>query len=106
MPSSAIPPTYHSPSVASTANKSWTSAKRSPGAIDAGPNVNTWISIVCFFGICDDWGGDDIPQDFPIPVTVTVPAGAKHLIVAPIDFWRHYRDNTGMGFGVEIAVNP
>jgi len=79
---------------------------RIPGAIEAGADVNTWPSIVCFLGICQDKGGDDILQDFRVDpqVTVTVPAGAQYLVVAPIDDARFYGDNTGLGFGVRIDV--
>lgn len=81
---------------------------RIPGAIDAGPNIHTWPSIFCLFGECTDLGGDDIPEDFPInpAVNVVVPAGAEHLVVAVIDGFRIWGDNTGMGFGVKVAVNP
>lgn len=82
--------------------------KRIPGAIDAGPNVNTWPSIVCIFWYCKDLGGDDIAQDFPVDPsrTLVVPNGAQYLVVAPIDSWRTWADNTGMGFGVRVEVNP
>jgi hypothetical protein len=81
---------------------------RIPGAIDVPPNIHTWISIVCVWGICSDWGGDDIPQDFRIDPTrdIVVPAGAQYLVVAPIDGFRNWKDNTGMGFGVSVEVNP
>lgn len=81
---------------------------RIPGAIDAGPNINTWPSIICIFGVCDDLGGDDVYYDFPFHqgLNVTVPAGANFLFVAPIEGFRNYQDNAGMGFGVEIDVIP
>jgi len=82
---------------------------RIPGAIEAGANINTWPSIVCFFGVCDDKGGDDILVDFRVDpqVTITVPAGANYLVVAPIDGFRFYGDNTSLGFGVRIEdVTP
>jgi hypothetical protein len=81
---------------------------RLPGAIDAGPNVNTWVSIFCIFGQCADLGGDDIPEDFLInpQMDIVVPPGAEYLITAPIDPWRLYGDNSGMGFGVSVEVNP
>jgi hypothetical protein len=81
---------------------------RVAGAIDAGPNVDTWPSIFCFFGQCSDLGGDDIQTDFPITngISVTVPPDARFLFVAPIDGLRLYSDNTGMGFGVRVEVNP
>ncbi len=79
---------------------------RIPGAIEAGTDIATWPSIVCFFGICEDRGGDDILQDFRVDpqVTITVPPGANYLVVAPIDGLRLYGDNTGLGFGVQIDV--
>ncbi len=79
---------------------------RIPGAIEAGADIATWPSIVCFFGICEDKGGDDILQDFRVDpqLTITVPAGAQYLVVAPIDGLRFYADNTGLGFGVRIDV--
>jgi hypothetical protein len=81
---------------------------RIPGAIDTGANVNTWPSIFCIFGQCADLGGDDIPEDFLISpqLDIVVPAEAEYLITAPIDPWRIYGDNTGMGFGVSVEVNP
>ncbi len=81
---------------------------RIPGAIDVGPELNTWVSITCSFGICTDHGGDDVPYDFPIDpsIDITVPAGASHLITAPVDGWRVWRDNIGLGFGISVVVNP
>lgn len=81
---------------------------RIPGAIDVAPNVYTWPSLFCLFGECADLGGDDIPEDFLInpALDIVVPAGAEYLIVAPIDGFRNWKDNTGMGFGVSIEVNP
>ena len=81
---------------------------RIPGAIDVAPNVYTWISIVCIWGQCADLGGDDIPEDFRIDPTrdITVPPGAEYLVVAPIDVWRNWQDNSGFGFGVTVEVNP
>jgi len=81
---------------------------RIPGAIDVGPEMNTWASIVCFLGICTDHGGDEVPYDFPIDPQriITVPSGANYLIVAPVDGLRVWRDNIGLGFGISIEVNP
>jgi len=81
---------------------------RIPGAIDVAPNLYTWISIVCIWGQCADLGGDDIPEDFRIDPTrdITVPPGAEYLVVAPIDVWRNWQDNSGFGFGVTVEVNP
>ena len=80
---------------------------RIPGAIQTWNRVNTWISIVCIFDDCADWGGDDIGQDFEVKPwggNMVVPAGAQYLVVAPIDGWRNYSDNTGMGFGIQLEV--
>jgi len=81
---------------------------RIPGAIDAGPDINTWVSITCVFGTCTDHGGDDVYYDFPFAGgrDVVVPAGANYLFVAPIDGLRLYQDNSGMGFGVKVEVIP
>jgi hypothetical protein len=81
---------------------------RIPGAIDAGANVNTWPSIFCIFGQCTDLGGDDIPEDFLInpQLDIVVPDQAEYLVTAPIDPLRLYGDNSGMGFGVSVEVNP
>ncbi len=81
---------------------------RIPGAIDVGPELATWPSITCTWGICTDHGGDEVPYDFPIDPqrTITVPSGASHLIVAPVDGWRVWQDNVGLGFGVSVEVNP
>jgi len=48
----------------------------------------------------------DIPQDFQInpSVTVTVPAGAAYLIVAPFSPDLSWGDNSGFGFGVAVTV--
>jgi hypothetical protein len=80
----------------------------SGGIYPAAPPEHTWPSIFCFLGACTDLGGDDIGEDFRInPVrTVVVPAFAKYLVVAPIDFWRNYGDNSGLGFGMTVEVNP
>jgi hypothetical protein len=55
----------------------------------------------------------DIPEDFridsfdsegnPEQLSLTVPAGARYLIVAPQDLT--YEDNTGLGFGVTITTS-
>jgi len=86
----------------------WYHLDRIPGAIDVAPDLNSWWSIVCFLGNCADWGGDEIPEDFPIygTTTISVPAGAAYLFVAPVDGLRRYADNTGMGLGVSVEVNP
>jgi hypothetical protein len=50
----------------------------------------------------------DIPEDFNIDpeVDVVVPEGAEYLIVAPIVADLHWKDNSGLAFGVDIEVNP
>ena len=79
---------------------------RVPGAIDAGPEIVTWPSIACTFGVCEDLGGDDVPYDFPITGgrTIAVPAGAHYLVVAPTDGFRFWLDNTGLGFALTLEV--
>jgi hypothetical protein len=68
--------------------------QRVPGAIAAGgPRVFTG-----FFS--------DILQDFSVDpgATVTVPARAAYLIVAPLPPSRTWSDNSGFGLGVNVAV--
>ncbi len=82
---------------------------RLPGVVGStAPPMNTWLSIFCAFSTCNDFGGDDIPQDFQINPerTVRVPPGARYLVVAPVDGWRSYHENTGLGFGLTVEVNP
>ena len=38
--------------------------------------------------------------------TVTIPAGAQYLIVAPIPDSLSWADNSGFGLGVALTVNP
>jgi hypothetical protein len=70
---------------------------RIPGAIAASgaPAFNTGFP-------------SDIPQDFAIAnsPTVTIPAGAAFLIIAPVPPSHVWNDNSGVGFGVSLTVNP
>jgi hypothetical protein len=82
--------------------------ERIPDAIDAGSNYDTGHYWSCIGLICLPIPDTDIPEDFRIDpqVDVVVPAGAEYLIMAPMDRDLEYEDNTGLGFGVEIEVNP
>ena len=82
---------------------------RIPAAVpSSAPKLNTWLSLFCIFGTCEDLGGDDTFHDFAIdPLRiVVVPPFAKYLVVAPVDTWRNYSDNSGLGFGVTVEVIP
>lgn len=76
---------------------------RIPGAIDAGTNVSTPPHFLFLLPI-----PTDIAQDFAVTnsPTVTVPAGAQYLIVAPIPDSLEWGDNSGFGLGVALTVNP
>lgn len=78
-------------------------------AIDAGPNLATWPTQICgWLGcIAIPWG-NDIPEDFPVNPArdIVVPQGARYLILAPVDDWRVWGDNSGLSFGVDIGVTP
>jgi hypothetical protein len=81
---------------------------RIPGAIDAGTDVTTSPFVHCIiFPICTVVA-TDIPQDFAVTnsPTVTIPAGAQYLIVAPIPDSGVWGDNSGFGLGVSLTVNP
>jgi hypothetical protein len=80
---------------------------RVPGAIDAGPDVNTGYLKCLIFPLCV-FQSTNIPQDFRIDETldVVVPAGAAYLIVAPLPPAYTWEDNSGFGFGVDVTVNP
>jgi hypothetical protein len=81
---------------------------RIPGAIDAGTNVTTGEYFECIiFPICFTIE-TDIAQDFAVTSgpTVTIPAGAQYLIVAPIPDSLSWTDNSGFGLGVALTVNP
>ncbi|HTO06390.1 MAG TPA: hypothetical protein VMR86_04970 [Myxococcota bacterium] len=81
---------------------------RIPGAIEAGTNVTTGSYLKCLiFPICTSVP-TDIPQDFAVTsgATLTVPAGAQYLIVAPIPDSLTWGDNSGFGLGVDLTVNP
>jgi hypothetical protein len=81
---------------------------RVPGAIDAGTDVSTGTVIHCELIIICLPTSTNIPQDFMIhpSVDVTVPAGATHLIAAPLSPGLLYRDNSGFGFGLSVEVLP
>jgi hypothetical protein len=81
---------------------------RVPGAIDAGTDVTTGPVIHCELIIICLPTSTNIPQDFRIDpsVDVVVPAGATHLIAAPLPAGLLYRDNSGFGFGVTVEVLP
>jgi hypothetical protein len=80
---------------------------RVPGAIDAGPDVNTGYLKCLIFPLCV-FQSTNIPQDFRIAGTldVTVPPGAAYLIVAPLPPAYTWGDDSGFGFGVDVTVNP
>jgi hypothetical protein len=81
---------------------------RIPGAIDAGSDVNTGTFLKCLiFPLCTVVD-TDIPQDFAVTngATVTIPAGAQYLVVAPIPDSHVSGDNSGFGLGVALTVNP
>jgi hypothetical protein len=82
---------------------------RISGALDAGPNLLTWPTQWCgWWGCIPLNGGNDIPQDFRIDPArhIVVPAGANYLVVAPIDDWKWWKDNGGLGFGLTVGVTP
>ncbi|HTO54200.1 MAG TPA: hypothetical protein VMR50_12490 [Myxococcota bacterium] len=81
---------------------------RIPDAIDAGTDVTTSPFLRCLiFPLCTIVP-TDIPQDFAVTnsPTVTIPAGAQYLIVAPIPDSGKWGDNSGFGLGVSLTVNP
>jgi hypothetical protein len=81
---------------------------RIPGAIDAGTDVSTGSILTCIiFPFCTSTP-TDIAQDFAVTnsPTVTIPAGAQYLIVAPIPDSLKWGDNSGFGLGVALTVNP
>ncbi len=82
-------------------------AKRIPGAIDAGSDINTGGFLKCILIFCS-FQSSDIAQDFRVDpgTTVVVPAGANYLFVAPLAPSRKWSDNSGFGFGVDVTVNP
>ena len=81
---------------------------RVPDAIDAGEDYETPHYWTCILLLCFPIPATDIPEDFRIDpeVEVVVPSGAEYLIVAPVDGDLEFEDNTGLGFGVDIEVNP
>jgi len=80
---------------------------RIPGAINAGPDINTGGFLSCFLIFCSVQSSD-IPEDFRVDPTrsVVVPAGAKYLFVAPLPPSRKWADNSGFGFGVDVDPGP
>jgi hypothetical protein len=81
---------------------------RIPGAIDAGTDVTTGSYLKCIiFPFCTSVS-TDIAEDFSVSTsaTVTIPAGAQYLIVAPTPDSLKWSDDSGFGFGVAITVNP
>lgn len=79
---------------------------RIPGAIDAGPDINTGGYWTCFF-LC--WfNSSDIPQDFRVDpgLSIVVPPGANYLFVAPLSPEREWEDNSGFGFGLDVDPGP
>jgi hypothetical protein len=81
---------------------------RIPDAIDAGEDYETPHYWTCILLLCLPIPATDIPEDFRIDpeVDVVVPDGAQYLIMAPIDRDLEYEENSGLGFGVDIEVNP
>jgi hypothetical protein len=86
----------------------YTQGHRVPDAIDAGVNFLSPPYWTCFLIFCLAVPVTDIPEDFGIDpqVDVVVPDGAEYLIVAPVVPELHWKDNSGLSFGVEIEVNP
>lgn len=82
--------------------------ERIPDAIDAGNDYVTPHYWSCILLLCFPTPSTDIAEDFRIDpeVDVVVPSGAEYLIVAPVDKDLEFDDNTGLGFGVDIEVNP
>jgi hypothetical protein len=81
---------------------------RIPGAIDAGTDVSTGSYLKCIIWPFCSSTPTDITQDFAITSspTVTIPAGAQYLVVAPIPDSLTWGDNSGFGLGVSVTVNP
>jgi hypothetical protein len=79
---------------------------RVPGAIDAGTDLSTGVVIHCELIILCLPTSTNIPQDFMIDpvIDIAVPAGATHLIAAPISPGLLYSDNSGFGFGLSVEV--
>jgi hypothetical protein len=80
---------------------------RVPGAVDAGPDVQTGF-LSCILPLVCQLITTDVPQDFRIgpSLDVVVPAGAAFLIVAPLPPSYVWNDNSGLGLGVSVTVNP
>lgn len=76
-------------------------------AIDAGSDFGTGYHLRCFLFFCTKLR-TDIAEDFRVDpgVDVVVPAGASHLVVAPVSRELEWEDDSGFGFGVSVEVNP
>jgi hypothetical protein len=81
---------------------------RVPGAIDAGTDVTTGVVIHCEIIVVCLPTSTNIPQDFMIDpsIDIAVPAGATHLIAAPLSPGLLYRDNSSFSFGLSVEVLP
>jgi hypothetical protein len=81
---------------------------RVPGAIDAGTDVTTGIVIHCEIIVVCLPTSTNIPQDFMIDpsIDIAVPAGATHLIAAPLSPGLLYRDNSSFSLGLSVEVLP
>jgi hypothetical protein len=83
---------------------------RIPGAIKAAtPNfVTGGFTLQCIFWPFCTISTTDISQDFAIAnsPTVTIPTGAKYLILGTAPKSLTWGDNSGFGFGVSLTVNP
>jgi hypothetical protein len=88
--------------------KSGKNKARIPGAIDAGTDVTTPAYVTCIIWPFCTSTATDIPEDFAVTnsPTVTIPAGAQYLIVAPTPDSLKWGDNSGFGLGVSLTVNP
>ena len=81
---------------------------RVPGAIDAGTDVTTGVVIHCEIIVVCLPTSTNIPQDFMIDpsIDIAVPAGATHLIAAPLSPGLLYRDNSSFSLGLSVEVLP
>ncbi|HTO55233.1 MAG TPA: hypothetical protein VMR50_17755 [Myxococcota bacterium] len=75
----------------------------------AAPNyVTGGFTIACIIWPFCTIETTDIPQDFAIAnsPTVTIPTGAKYLVIGTTSKTLTWGDNSGFGFGVALTVNP
>jgi hypothetical protein len=81
---------------------------RVPGAIDAGTDVTTGVVIHCEIIVVCLPTSTNIPQDFMIDpsIDIAVPAGATHLLAAPLSPGLLYRDNSSFSLGLSVEVLP